>query len=172
MKTRTLSLIIVAALFISTFVIAQPPNQGQQWNKYHQQNEKMMKRSGEQQKRHENFFTEEQKVTMKEQHLVTAKKIKPLKNELRELQAHQKTLTTADQADLKAINKNIDIMSETKSEIAKIMAAQHQQIRSILTEEQLIKFDIMKEKRGKKQGHRNMRGGAGSGEQMHFRRGA
>lgn len=172
MKTRILSLIIVMALFISSLVYAQPPNQGQQWSKKYEQKEKMMKRSGEQRKKYESFFTEEQKVTMKEQHLLTAKKIKPLKNELRELLAHQKTLTTADQADLKSINKNIDKMSETKSEIAKIIAAQHQQVRSILSEEQLIKFDSMKGKRGKKQGRQNMRGGTGRGEQMHFRKGA
>ena len=97
----------------------------------------------------QNFFTEEQKETMKKIHLETAKKVKPLKNELHELAAHQKTLTTSDNADLKAINKNIDKMSEVKTEIAKIMAKQHQEVRSLLNEEQLLKFDAMQENRRK-----------------------
>ncbi|NQU52342.1 MAG: Spy/CpxP family protein refolding chaperone [Bacteroidetes bacterium] len=172
MKTRILSLIIVAALFISTVVIAQPEKSGKQWNKNPERKAMMMKRFAQQKREHQNFFTEEQKEAMKNLKLETAQKLKPLKNELRELMAHQTTLTTENKADLKAINKNIDKMSEAKAEMAKIMAAQHQQVRSLLNDEQLIKFDSMKEKSGNKQGGQFMRQRGNRGGQMHSRKGA
>ena len=154
MKTRILSLLIVTALFISTAGLAQPTKQG---NRNTERKSMMMKQFAQQKNIHQKFFTVEQQETMKAFRLETAKKVKPFKNELRELMAHQQTLTTADNADLKAINKNIDKMSDTKTEIAKIMAAQHQQIRSLLTEEQLLRFDTMKNNRGKKPGGDSMR---------------
>lgn len=43
-------------------------------------------------------------------------------------------------------NKNIDKISGVKADMAKIRAKQHQEFRSQLTEEQLIKFDTMKGK--------------------------
>jgi len=154
MKTRVLSLFIVATLLISTTVLAQPGNQG---NQFPERKAMMMKHSAQQKKMHEKFFTVEQKESVKAIRLETAKKVKPFKNKLRELMAHKQTLITADNADLKAINKNIDKISGTKSEIAKIMAAQHQQIRSLLTEEQLLRFDMMKNNHGKRAGRDSMR---------------
>lgn len=152
MKTKILSLIIVAALFISTSVMAQPAKQGKQGFQNPERKAMMMKRMAQQKGERQNFFTAEQKETMKKLQLETAKKVKPLKNELREMMAHQQTLTTAENADLKAINKNIDKMAETKAEIAKIMVAQQQQVRSMLTEEQLLKFDSRKGNPGKRGG--------------------
>lgn len=145
MKTKILSILLVAIFVISTAAYAQPENRER--NKNDQR--VMMKRHLMQKGERQNFFTEDQKETMKKLRLETAKEIKPLKNELRELHAKQQTLTTADNADLKAINKNIDKMSELKAEMAKIKAKQHQQVRSMLSEEQLIKFDAMKERRGR-----------------------
>ena len=151
MKTRILSLLIVASLFISSAIIAQPNKSQRERGADSQRREMMAKRSEQGKREFQNFFTDEQKEQVKQLRLETAKKVKPLKNELHELMAHQQTLTTSDNADLKAINKNIDKMSDIKSDIAKLMAAQHQEIRSLLTEEQLIKFDSMKGKRGHRQ---------------------
>jgi Spy/CpxP family protein refolding chaperone len=81
---------------------------------------------------------------MKKIRLETAKEVKPLKNELRELQAHQQSLVTADNADMKAIYKNIDKMSDVKTNLAKIMAKQTQEVRSLLTDEQRLKMDQMR----------------------------
>jgi len=148
MKTRILSILIVASFFISTEIIAQPNKVQKQGGPEFDRNEMMKKRGDRKMGEFRNFFTEEQKEQMKELRLETAQKIKPLKNELGELMAHQRSLTTADNSDLKAINKNIDKMAEIKTEIAKIMAAQHQQVRSLLSEEQLVKFDSRKGKRG------------------------
>lgn len=172
MKTRILSLIIVATLFVSLVVMAQPENQRKQWNQNPEQKAMMMKRNAYQKGEGQRFFTEEQKETMKKMHLELAKKLKPLKDELREAMAHQQTLTTAEKADLKAINKNIDKMASTKTEMAKIMAAQHQQVRSLLDEEQLIKFDNMKGKQGKSHVKKPMKQGYKRGDQKQFREGA
>jgi hypothetical protein len=172
MKTRITSIFMVALFFISSALIAQPRNQGEKWGRNHNREQMKQKRFAENKRMHQNFFTAEQKETMTGMRLETAKKIKPLKNELRELMAHQQTLTTADKADLKTINKNIDKMSDAKTEIAKIMAAQHQQVRSLLSEEQLIKFDSMKGKQGKNRGSRSMHSNRERPGQMQHRKGA
>ena len=147
MKTRVLSILMVAAIFLSIAAIAQPGTDRNQRNQNGPvKKEMMMKRKAIQNNNRQNFFTEEQKEVMKTIHLETAKQMKPLKNELGELQARQETLTTANDADLKAINKNIDKMAEVKAEVAKIVAKQHQDFRAMLSDEQLIKFDNFKKK--------------------------
>lgn len=140
MKTRILSIFMVVTLVVSTAAMAQRPMGSQR-----KTGDKVMAGHFEHQKSNrQSFFTEEQKEAMKKFRLESAKEVKPLKNELRELQAKQQTLTTADHVDLKAINKNIDKMYDIKAEIAKVMAKQQQKCRSMLTEEQLIKFDNRK----------------------------
>ena len=142
MKTKISTILMVAALIISTAAAAQksmsPKNKkyGQEMAEYRMKPDFQKT----------DFLTEEQKEAFKKLRLETAKELKPLKNELRELMAHQQTLATADNADLKAINKNIDKMSEVKADIAKIMARQHQAFRSQLNEEQLIIFDSRQHK--------------------------
>jgi Spy/CpxP family protein refolding chaperone len=152
MKTKIFSFLMVAVFVISTAASAQQTRG--EYNKGKRQ--EMMKPGMRQNAQKSNFLTEEQKETMGKLRLETAKALKPLKNELRELQARQQTLTTANNADLKAIDKNIDKMAEVKAEMAKIMAKQHQAFRSQLTEEQLIKFDSRKNKM--RQGMRNQDG--------------
>jgi len=115
------------------------------------------------------FFTEEQKEAMKEIRLETAKKMKPLKNQLREMNARQKTLTTAEDANLDAIYENIEKMSKAKTEMAKIRARQHQEVRELLTEEQLLKFDSRKRMMEKKR-HRSFKYGERDGMRNFERR--
>ena len=172
MKTKILSLLIVASLFISTALIAQPEKGGKQGNKNQDRTAMMHKQQNHQRGEHQQFFTDEQQETLKSMRLETAKKVKPLKNQLRELQAHQQTLTTADDADLTAINKNIEKMSGVKTEIAKIMAAQHQQVRSILSEEQLLKFDASKEMHGHKKDGKFRKNESKNRKEMHRKRSA
>jgi Spy/CpxP family protein refolding chaperone len=153
MKRKNLGIAIVAVILISASAFAQRPEQGRDLGN---RGEMQFQRNRDMNPRVERmqFFTEEQQEAMKELRLETAKEIKPLRNKLNELEARQKTLTTADEADLKAINKNIEEMGEVKTEIAKIQAKQHQDIRSLLTEEQLLSFDSS---RGKSFGIRNGR---------------
>ncbi len=148
MKTKIFSIVIVATFLVSSVTFAQTPKKVNK--KAQHQKAMMMKKDGLHGDNFHKIFTDEQMETMKAYRLEAAKKVKPLKNELRELMAHQRTLTTADNADLKAINSNIDKMAAVKTKIAKIMAEQHQKVRALLNEEQLLKFDTMRHMRGNK----------------------
>lgn len=141
MRTKILSLVIIAVLAISTTAMAQQPqkNEGKQYKKECMR--KPHERHGGEMDR---FFTAEQQEKVKAFRIEAAKNEKPLRNELNELKAHQQTLVTADKADMKAIYANIDKMTEVKADMQKIRAKEHQDIRSILTEEQLLKFDEMR----------------------------
>ncbi len=144
MKQKILSLAVIVSFLFSIAAVAQPGNFEDRTTR-----KQMMKRHQSYNEERAPFFTEEQKEQVKQIRLEMATQVKPLRNELRELMAHQKTLTTAESADLGAINTNIEKMSDVKTEIAKIHAAQHQKIRSLLTEEQLLKFDQAKHRKGK-----------------------
>ena len=174
MKTRILSLFVLATFLISITANAQKGERAERWQKLSPEQKEMFmqKRKERQEKGPQNFFTEEQKETMKQLRLETAKEVKPLKNQLNELMAKQQTLTTAEKADLKAINKNIESISEVKTQMAKIHAKQHQEIRAMLSEEQLLKFDAMKERhtQGKRGDAMNPR--MKRGERATFSRGA
>lgn len=167
MKTRITTILMVAVLIISTTAVAQK-TMGPQNKK---EGQEMMKRGMKPSAQKADFLTQEQKETMQKLRLESAKAIKPLKNELRELMAHQQTLTTADNADLKAINKNIDKMTEIKGEIAKILAKQHQEFRAQLTEEQLIKFDSRKNQMHKRKGNQDHKQRVDRGEAPEHRSG-
>lgn len=168
MKAKFLSLVIVATVLISTVAVAQPADKQAQ-KKFNGPDRKamIMKRQAMMKGDRPSFFTEEQKEAMKKIHLETAKQVKPLKNELNELMARQKTLATADEVDMKDINKNIEKMSDVKTDLAKLMAKSHQDVRALLNEEQLLKFDTMKGKqgkgtKGKMMDQRNKKGGSRS----------
>lgn len=149
MKTRISSILVLAAILMSTVTFAQ----GRGAN----QNRQDRPERGRQFEAREDFLTDEQKESMKQLRLETEKEIKPLRNQLREAMAKQQTLTTADNADLKAINANIDKMAKVKAEMQKVKAKQHQAFRSQLSEEQLIQFDSRKNKM--RQGMKNKQKG-------------
>ncbi len=103
-------------------------------------------------------LTDAQKEAFKQSMMAMQKQIQPLRNELGEAEAHQKTLVTAEKPDLSAINKNIEKIGALKIEMAKIKAKNHLDMRAQLTDEQCVKFDLfankMKEGRGfKGMGH-------------------
>ena len=143
MKTTILGLFIIGTMFIATNISAQKPEQkddSRRWNK--ERIDRDLKPRGER----ENFFTDEQKETIKELRLEMAKQMKPLRNELGELEAKQRTLTTEANPDMNSVYKNIEKISEVKTEIAKIMAKHNQDVRAMLTEEQLLKYDALKKR--------------------------
>ena len=78
---------------------------------------------------------------IKDLHFQLARASEPLKNRLVELKAHQRTLTTADNADMKAIEANIDEITKVENQLMKLKANNRQQIRAILTPEQRLAFD-------------------------------
>lgn len=106
-------------------------------------------------KGHDIKFTDEQKAKIKEIHMTSYKEIKALHNQMGELKAKQRTLTTADKPDINAINANIDDISKVQNKLMKIKASSHQQIRALLTDEQKMIFDSKMEHKGKRmQGNR------------------
>lgn len=153
MKTRFAFLILM--LFAVITAGAQP--RGKKHNA--KQAPKMMK-----EQRHHKMMnlnlSDDQKEAIKAIHLNAYKEAKSLRDQLRELRAKKQTLVTANKADIKMIDKNVDAMSKVQNQLAKLKARNHQKIRSLLTEEQRIKFDqrkshiakryIAKHKRGNK----------------------
>jgi len=86
-------------------------------------------------------LTDEQSSKIETVHLGLMKSVLPLENQLRVNRAEIKKLTTTDNPDMKAINKLIDESSQLEASMRKTRAAAHQEVRSILTDEQRIKFD-------------------------------
>jgi len=76
----------------------------------------------------------------------------PIKNQLGENRAKMRTLTTADNPDMKAINKLIDQNAALRAELEKLRAASHQDFRKLLTEEQRVKFDTRRQRRSQMKG--------------------
>lgn len=121
-------------------------------------------------------LTEDQQVQMKSLRLKLRQEMLPIRNTLGENKARFRTLSTAENPDMKAINKLIDSNSQLTASMAKLRAANHQAVRKLLTEEQRIIFDSRAFHRGDKrvQGQRGQRGakrpghGQGYGQQGKF----
>lgn len=154
-KTSILGLVLLLSMAIS----AQPYGnknskcQGQKTNNCDQGQQKF--------KKHERMvtyleLTEEQQTKMEAQRLAVQKTMLPLKNELNEKKARMRTLSSTENADMKAINSLIDDMGTIKTKMAKIRAEHHQEVRKMLTEEQRIKFDSNAGNRGQHKKGRRM----------------
>ena len=139
MKTRILTLALVT-LFATGAAWGQQPDRGQRDANQRER----MKRSEQLTERVSSFFTEDQQKQIKTIRFETAQQVKPLRNQLNELEAHQQTLSSAEKTDMAAIYQNIDKMSEVKAGIQKLMAKQRQDIRALLSDEQKLKFDSMR----------------------------
>jgi len=122
-------------------------------------------------------LTDEQQTEMKGLRLKLQQEALPLRNKLGENRARLRTLSSAETADLKAINKLIDSNSQLTGNMAKLRAANHQEVRSLLTDEQRIIFDSRGFDRGDRRtqgqrGDRHQRGakrhGQGYGQQGKF----
>jgi Spy/CpxP family protein refolding chaperone len=111
-------------------------------------------------------LTESQQREMETLRLKLQKEILPIRNSIGENRARMRTLTTADNADLKAINKLIDQNSDLQAQMAKLRAAHHQEVRKILTEEQRIKFDSRAFARGNRNGSHGEQNGRQQGPRM------
>lgn len=140
MKTKVLALVVLMGL--TTVLIAQPNRMED--GKTRRRSNPEMRMDG--QRGHEKGLdlTDAQKEAFKKSKLEMQKQLQPIKNELGEAMAHQKTLTTADKPDMDAINKNIEKMGSLKTEMAKIQAKHHLEMRAQLTDEQRLKFDMFK----------------------------
>jgi Spy/CpxP family protein refolding chaperone len=154
MKTKILSIIVLMGLSIAVF--AQKTENGPK-NSMHGQDHKMIQgeRKGPAQGLN---LTDAQKDAFKQIMTEMQKQIQPLRNQLGEAEAHQKTLVTAEKPDISAVNKNIEKIGELRVEMAKIKAKSHLDMRAQLTDEQRLKFDLKKGKMGHEKAEKHFRG--------------
>ena len=86
-------------------------------------------------------LSDEQKSKAEELRLNMQKSALPIRNQIGENKAKLRTLSTSENPDMKAINKLIDQNAELRAKLEKLRAANHQEFRKMLTEEQRVKFD-------------------------------
>ena len=96
-------------------------------------------------------LTEDQETKIEALRTVQMKEMLQFKNKLNELKAKQQTLVSADKADMKTINANIDEITSVKNKMMKQQAKHQQDVRALLTEDQRVFFDS----RGFGRGHGN-----------------
>ena len=101
-------------------------------------------------------LSDDQKQKMKSIDISHQKDVLQLKNQIDEKRSHLRTLETADNADMTAIDKTIDEISAFDADMMKKCAAHKQSIRAILTTEQRIHFDSKEGKMGMKENGKKM----------------
>jgi Spy/CpxP family protein refolding chaperone len=132
-------MILAVLMGLTTVAMAQP----------HGKAEGNERKDGKQEMRADNHhspgpgidLTDAQKEAFQKSRTETEKLVQPLRNQLGEARAHQKTLTTAEKPDMEAINKNIEKMGDLQTEIEKIQTKHRLEMRAQLTEEQRLKMD-------------------------------
>ena len=97
-------------------------------------------------------LTDTQKEKMKTFRTKHLKNITTLRNQMVEKRSKLRTLQTTDNADMNAINSTIDEISALRAKMQKERAKHHQDIRSILTENQRVYFDARGFGRGRGNG--------------------
>jgi Spy/CpxP family protein refolding chaperone len=169
---RTKILVLAMLMSFSAIVIAQttdlvPKKQDMQAKEaMMQKKEFAMQRKAEAMQRMRGAanglnLTEAQKTSFKEGMIALKKQMQPLRNQLGEADAHQKTLITAEKPDMGAINKNIEKIGEIRVQMAKILVKQRLEMRALLTDEQRLKFDLFRENMKNGKGPKGMKIGKG-----------
>lgn len=141
MKTKILALVVLMS--VSSVLIAQPDDRGNKMPFIERDRALLMEERQGGQVNGLNL-TDEQKEAFKQGMIAVQKQMQPLRNQLGEAEAHQRTLMTAEKPDLKDINKNIEKIGEIKVEMAKLQAKYHLEMRAQLNDEQKLKFDMYK----------------------------
>ena len=166
MKTKILMFVVLMSM--SAVLFAQPADRDQK-KSFRGQGREMQAKDGERGSANELNLTDAQKEAFKQSRLALEKQLLPIRNEIGEAEARQKTLTTAEKPDLAAINKNIEKIGEIKTEVAKLQAKHHLEMRAQLNDEQRLKFDMfkhqMKDGKGMK-GPNGPKGQKGAGREM------
>ncbi|WP_282015888.1 Spy/CpxP family protein refolding chaperone [Marinifilum flexuosum] len=115
-------------------------------------------------------LSDSQKEQMKEVRTKYAKQTLDIKNELNELQAKQQTLVSAEKPNQSQVYANIDKMTALKKELHLQKLDMRMEMRSFLTEEQLLRADARpNHRKGMKQGRGGKKGMAQG--RMHGKRG-
>ena len=93
-------------------------------------------------------LTEEQETKLKEIRVEFGKEVLPLQNQMKEAEAKLRTLTTVENTDINAIDKQIEKIGDIRVQMEKKQARMEQEIRKLLTEEQRLFFDTHHKHRG------------------------
>ena len=106
---------------------------------------------------------EKQRVELQKIRTTQMKESTQFRNQLKEKRAKLEVLQTADKPDMREINRVIDEIAAVQAQEMKAQAANRQKIRSLLTEEQRVRFDAMGANReGMRSGMGDMRQGRGN----------
>ena len=150
-----ISMMIVSLLMITGFTFAQQGN----GNGYGKSNGKNYHKNCKQMNKGENMMnripdiTDDQKAKIKTIRTESMKQMLPLQNKMNELRAEKRTLCTAAEVNMKAINKKIDEQATVKAKMMKIKSKARQDIRALLTDDQRIVFDMQSQRGHKGHGH-------------------
>lgn len=151
MKTKVLMFVVLMSM--SAVLIAQPTENGPK-KSFRGHDREMRMEEGQRGFAKGLNLTDAQKDAFKQSMMAMQKEIKPLRNELGEAMAHQRTLVSVDRPDMAAINKNIEKIGALKVEINKLQVKHHLDMRAQLTDDQRMKFDMLKEKMRKGRGQK------------------
>ncbi len=94
-------------------------------------------------------LTEDQQNKMNEMRVAHMKAVQPVRDQLLELKTHQRTLMNAENADQKAINKNIDEMTKLQNKLMKVGSEFQLKVKTILTDEQKVMMQSRQGRFGK-----------------------
>ncbi len=86
-------------------------------------------------------LSNQQKEQIKAERIAFMSDILPLKNQIKEKQAHLNTLQTTKKVDMKAVNATIDEIGKLRTDIIKRRALFRQKLRGYLTDEQRVFYD-------------------------------
>ena len=145
MKTKFFMAIAIAVVTVMT--ASAQPQRGQLVQGLNRQEERQVNRSG-------GFslpmgkLDEKQREEFQKIRTAQMKENTQFRNLLREKRAKLEVLQTADKPEMKEINKVIDEIAAIQAQEMKSQAANRQKIRSLLTEEQRVRFDAIGANRG------------------------
>jgi Spy/CpxP family protein refolding chaperone len=142
MKNKITALVFMFAILLSLTTMAQ----GQKQRLERQQKLEQYADNDHHRFPAAKLLTEDQKEAIKSIRMESMKEAKTFRDLLRELKAHHQTLMTAETADMKAIYKSLDKQGELQTELSKIRAKSRIEIQSLLTEEQKLEMQSLKEK--------------------------
>ncbi len=87
-------------------------------------------------------LTDEQETQIEKLRTAHQKEVLPLRNQLGEMEAKLRTLTTGDKVDMALVNKQLEDISAVKLQLAKKREAHKQDVRKLLTDDQRVQFDM------------------------------
>lgn len=114
-------------------------------------------------------LTEDQEASLNEMRAAHQKDRQYALSQIREKEAHLQTLLSAPEKDRKAIDKTIDEIAEARADQMKSQLDNREELKEILSEEQIAQLDQLRGPNGRRGGQGFARGaGAGQGKAAAF----